>query len=559
MTDKNDKPIVNFVVLQSVEDYVEKSDKFRTRCASFKIPGRDSGGANAVYIPYCEKQRFDFGDQLNDYRGHGVFRPPETGKRWQITDFILFREHFHDIHCPRSCSSYRNKTVAVLFDKVLSRIFGAKLHEMPANNPSTPSSFLKQAINAVPAVKYALGVGGIISVIAIVRGFGIDFRVALWGTVVMLVLMTVLLVFAKASSRPQSAFKGPAFILTWFSLLLFMATATALFLSVFFGKPLDLRTLLAPVHAGQMPPVEKHGTAEVLPPTTDRVDVTVKQAPSQTVTATVGHEKKRLRTKIGDLITAGTKIRDRAPVYVGTPIRVNGEPDVLAEWTAWTAKVEQFLNTNFDPAEVAKFRSLDDPNTSLNSKIHGEIAYLEQLLDKVGQESHASTTTTAPGSIVNNGGVINNPTINNASPAPRGTYELTDERRDRFLKSLSTQTAPRDTLRIGCTDWSEISCVAAGRFLLLLSEAGWRIEGNKVFRLEPQIPIVGVSIATRTPSGEPKDPLPPHQGRWRAIDESHKTIYWAFRSIDIPVGGATDDSLKDGTVGIYFGSEPRNP
>jgi hypothetical protein len=50
MTDKNDKPVVNFVVLQSVEDYVEKSGRFRTECASFKIPGRDSGGASTVYI-----------------------------------------------------------------------------------------------------------------------------------------------------------------------------------------------------------------------------------------------------------------------------------------------------------------------------------------------------------------------------------------------------------------------------------------------------------------------------------------------------------------------------
>ncbi len=31
MTDKNDKPVVNFVVLQSVEDYVEKSGKFRAK------------------------------------------------------------------------------------------------------------------------------------------------------------------------------------------------------------------------------------------------------------------------------------------------------------------------------------------------------------------------------------------------------------------------------------------------------------------------------------------------------------------------------------------------
>jgi hypothetical protein len=306
-----------------------------------------------------------------------------------------------------------------------------------------------------------------------------------------------------------------------------------------------------------MPPVEKHGTAEVLPPTTDRADVTVKQAPSQTVTATVGHENKKLRAKIGDLITEGTKIRDRAPIYVGTPIRVNGEPDVMAEWTAWTAKVEHLLNTTFDSAEVAKFRSLDDPNTSLNPKIHGEIAYLEQLLDKVGQESHASMPTTPPGSIVNNGGVINNPTINNAALPKAGMFELTEDRRNGFLKLLSAQTAPRDTMRIGCTSWSEKSCVAAGRFLLLLSEAGWQIEENKVFRFEPQIPIVGVAITTRAPADEPKDPLPPHMGRWRLMDESHKTIYWAFHSIDLPVGGATDNTLKEGTLGIYFGSEPQ--
>lgn len=39
MTDKNDKPVVNFAILQSVEDYVETTGKFRTKCASFKIPG----------------------------------------------------------------------------------------------------------------------------------------------------------------------------------------------------------------------------------------------------------------------------------------------------------------------------------------------------------------------------------------------------------------------------------------------------------------------------------------------------------------------------------------
>src|SRR4029077_20504902 len=121
MTDKNDRPAINFVVLQSVEDYVEKSGKFRTKCASFKIPGRDSGGASTVYIPYCRKQRFDFGQQLNEYRGHGVFKPPQMGKPFEIPDFVVFREHFHDIHCPRACQGYRNKWVAALFEILWSR------------------------------------------------------------------------------------------------------------------------------------------------------------------------------------------------------------------------------------------------------------------------------------------------------------------------------------------------------------------------------------------------------------------------------------------------------
>lgn len=121
MTDKNDKPVVNFVVLQSMEDYVNKSGKFRTDCSSFDIPGRDSGGANTLYIPYCKKQRFDFGPVLNEWRGQGVFTPPETGRRWQMMDFIVFREHFHDIHCPRPCKGYRNKRVVALLEKLWPR------------------------------------------------------------------------------------------------------------------------------------------------------------------------------------------------------------------------------------------------------------------------------------------------------------------------------------------------------------------------------------------------------------------------------------------------------
>ena len=108
----------------------------------------------------------------------------------------------------------------------------------------SPPSLLKRAIAAVPAVKYALGVGGIIAVIAIVSSFNIGTTAAVFGTVVMLVLMTVLLVFANIAGQKSSSFSAAAHVLTWFSLVLFMLTASALFLAVFWGNVEEIRARL---------------------------------------------------------------------------------------------------------------------------------------------------------------------------------------------------------------------------------------------------------------------------------------------------------------------------
>ena len=113
---------------------------------------------------------------------------------------------------------------------------------------ATPTQFLREAIRAVPAVKYALGVGGIVSVIAIVYSFKIDLRIALLGTVVMLILMGVLVVFARMSSLAKPELAAPALVFTWFVLLFFMAVSVSLFSSVFFQKPLDLAYWLTPGH-----------------------------------------------------------------------------------------------------------------------------------------------------------------------------------------------------------------------------------------------------------------------------------------------------------------------
>jgi tetratricopeptide (TPR) repeat protein len=104
-----------------------------------------------------------------------------------------------------------------------------------------PSTLLQEAVRAVPAVKYALGIAGILAVLAIAKAFDLDPRFAVGGTVLVLVLMVVLLVFARLSARASRYFVLPALFLTWGSLGLVLATAGALFSSAFFGRPIDLR------------------------------------------------------------------------------------------------------------------------------------------------------------------------------------------------------------------------------------------------------------------------------------------------------------------------------
>jgi uncharacterized membrane protein len=105
----------------------------------------------------------------------------------------------------------------------------------------TPPNFIKSAIKAVPAVKYALGLDGIVAVIAIIKTFGVSSRDAILGTVIMLVLMVALVVVAKFAAQTTGALRTPVFVFAWFCLILVIATAVCLFLSAFFGWPLDLR------------------------------------------------------------------------------------------------------------------------------------------------------------------------------------------------------------------------------------------------------------------------------------------------------------------------------
>lgn len=137
-------------------------------------------------------------------------------------------------------------------------------------------------------------------------------------------------------------------------------------------------------------------------------------------------------------------------------------------------------------------------------------------------------------------------------------YDLTGERRKQFLELLEMpQSEQRDTIRIGCIAWSDAACVAAGKFLILFSEAGWTIDSNRVFRMEPEIPIEGMAMVSHTDDVSTLRTLPPHMGIWQSMDASQVRIWAAFTTMGIPVSSSVDPSLPKGKLGIYFGPEPQ--
>ncbi len=140
-------------------------------------------------------------------------------------------------------------------------------------------------------------------------------------------------------------------------------------------------------------------------------------------------------------------------------------------------------------------------------------------------------------------------------------YDLTGPRREKFIKLVSKpQSEPRDTLRIACIRWSEDSCIAAGKFLLAFSEAGWSIEDWKVFREEPSLPMEGVAIVSHLSDADYKKwqaLTSSNKGVWWRVDASQQTISRALDALHIPRNFSSDQSLPSGTIGVYFGPEPR--
>jgi ABC-type branched-subunit amino acid transport system substrate-binding protein len=108
-----------------------------------------------------------------------------------------------------------------------------------------PLQLLREAITAVPSLRYALGVVGLVSVIAIAGALNVDYRVAVFGTPILLFLMIALVIFAKLSATASEVFRLPVIVLLWAGVILTVGTASMLITSAFFGRPIDLTRIFA--------------------------------------------------------------------------------------------------------------------------------------------------------------------------------------------------------------------------------------------------------------------------------------------------------------------------
>ncbi|HTL31807.1 MAG TPA: hypothetical protein VL326_01715 [Kofleriaceae bacterium] len=105
---------------------------------------------------------------------------------------------------------------------------------------SGPLKLLPEAIQAVPAVKYALATLAVAGCVAVGVGYFKNPKVALVAMIVGFVLMGLMVIFARVAKLPGRALKLPAVVFAWTCLLLFIVWGAGMTSSVFVGWPLKL-------------------------------------------------------------------------------------------------------------------------------------------------------------------------------------------------------------------------------------------------------------------------------------------------------------------------------
>lgn len=128
----------------------------------------------------------------------------------------------------------------------------------------TPAGVLKNAIKAVPAVKYALGVAGVAAAVALIAGFITDYKIAVFGIILMFGLMIVLVVFSNIAKSTVGDIRPLSLLLAWSFVILIIATSFFIFTGFFFHWPRPLESYIGEVQPASTPAPEGTNAKQVL-------------------------------------------------------------------------------------------------------------------------------------------------------------------------------------------------------------------------------------------------------------------------------------------------------
>jgi hypothetical protein len=115
--------------------------------------------------------------------------------------------------------------------------------EITARNLTLPVQLLRSALQSVPAVKYALGIAGTLSALAIIKSLYSSTEAALMASAAMLVLMSMLCIFSAASKLGPALLRGPAVFFLWMTIGIFFTSAGLCISAAFFDWPKPLTDL----------------------------------------------------------------------------------------------------------------------------------------------------------------------------------------------------------------------------------------------------------------------------------------------------------------------------
>lgn len=118
-----------------------------------------------------------------------------------------------------------------------------------------PFTLYTKAVRAVPSVKYALGVAGIVAAGAMALAlFNGNSKVAILSFVAVLLGMCLLVVFAAAANTVG---RWPGFLLIWSVTILFVSMLVMTVTALAFGLPSNWAKLIGAMDERPTPPPEK--------------------------------------------------------------------------------------------------------------------------------------------------------------------------------------------------------------------------------------------------------------------------------------------------------------